>query len=181
MQFLKTDFPRTEDGRVYHLGLRTGDIANRIVCVSLECCTSTHNLVASHPLLRSIHFSWQITVGSQSRAEAISNLLDSPGAVLRLSSERGFLTITGRYKDVPISIVSIGMGYPNMDFFVREARESLIGDMVIVRYSVTSTTFVNLQPTSSLALQAGFVWWVIWPTCRIGRCSERKRGYQPEL
>ena len=78
-----------------------------------------------------------------------------------MSSERGFLTITGRYKDVPISIVSIGMGYPNMDFFVREARESLIGNMVIIRYSVTSTVFVNFQPTSPLVLQAGFVWWAI--------------------
>ena len=34
---------------------------------------------------------------------------------------------------MPISIVSIGMGYPNMDFFVREVRECLIGDMVVVR------------------------------------------------
>jgi uridine phosphorylase len=44
------------------------------------------------------------------------------------------LTITGRYKNVPISIVSIGMGYPNMDFFVREVRECLVGDMVVVRF-----------------------------------------------
>jgi hypothetical protein len=26
------------------------------------------------------------------------------------------------------------MGYPNIDFFVREARECVSGDMVIVRY-----------------------------------------------
>lgn len=26
-----TDFPRTNDGRVYHLGIRKGEIANRIV------------------------------------------------------------------------------------------------------------------------------------------------------
>jgi len=43
------------------------------------------------------------------------------------------LTITGRFKGTPISIVSIGMGSPNMDFFVREIRECIRGDIAIVR------------------------------------------------
>jgi uridine phosphorylase len=51
-----------------------------------------------------------------------------------LLSDRGFLTITGRYNGTPVSIISIGMGNPNMDFFVREVRECIIGDMVVVRY-----------------------------------------------
>jgi len=50
-----------------------------------------------------------------------------------LHSERGFLTMTGTYKGVPVSIVSIGMGFPNMDFFVRECRELLEGEMVVIR------------------------------------------------
>ncbi|KAH8111151.1 purine and uridine phosphorylase [Phellopilus nigrolimitatus] len=108
MSYTFTDasaLPRTADGRVYHLGLRRGEVANRI-----------------------------LTVGSPSRAEAIAELLDgSESEVFKLSSERGFLTITGRYNDVPISIVSIGMGYPNMDFFVREVRECVSGDLIIVR------------------------------------------------
>jgi len=29
------DFPRTGDGRVYHLGIKTGEVANRIVCLNL--------------------------------------------------------------------------------------------------------------------------------------------------
>ncbi|KAL5524211.1 hypothetical protein ACEPAF_9351 [Sanghuangporus sanghuang] len=115
--FTNANFPRTADGRVYHLGVRKGEVANRIV-----------------------------TVGAPSRAETISRLLDQGEhsdhhgdvyrpvpAVFRLSSERGFLTITGRFRGVPISIVSIGMGYPNMDFFVREVRECVEGDLVIVR------------------------------------------------
>lgn len=103
--FTDANFPRTADGRVYHLGIRPGDVANRI-----------------------------LTVGSPSRAEAIASLLDGDASSLfKLSSERGFLTITGRFNGVPISIVSIGMGYPNMDFFVREARECVSGDLVIVR------------------------------------------------
>jgi uridine phosphorylase len=41
--------------------------------------------------------------------------------------------IVGRYHGVPVSVIAIGMGGPNMDFFVREARECLTGDMIIVR------------------------------------------------
>ncbi|TFL00369.1 purine and uridine phosphorylase [Pterulicium gracile] len=98
------NFPRTVDGRVYHLGIRSGEVANRI-----------------------------ITVGSPSRARTISTHLDALPTPFVLSSERGFLTITGRYKGIPVSIVSIGMGHPNMDFFVREVRECVRGDMIVVR------------------------------------------------
>ncbi|EPQ61316.1 purine and uridine phosphorylase, partial [Gloeophyllum trabeum ATCC 11539] len=98
------DFPRTLDQRVYHLGLRAGEVANRI-----------------------------ITVGSPSRAGSIASFLDAEPKPFRITSERGFLTITGRYKGVPVSICSIGMGHPNMDFFVREVRECLSGDMIVVR------------------------------------------------
>lgn len=77
---------------------------------------------------------WQVTVGSPSRAETIASHLDATPKPFRLSSERGFITITGRYRGVPVSIVSIGMGSPNMDFFVREVRESLAGDMAVIRY-----------------------------------------------
>lgn len=98
------NFPRTEDNRVYHLGIRAGEVANRIV-----------------------------TVGAPSRARGIALYLDASPKPFTLASERGFTTITGRYKGIPISIVSIGMGYPNADFFVREVRECLSGDMVVVR------------------------------------------------
>ncbi|KAF8220001.1 purine and uridine phosphorylase [Tricholoma matsutake] len=106
MKDLLTDanFPRTSDQRVYHLGLRPGEVANRV-----------------------------LTVGSPSRANAVATLLDASPKPLVLSSERGFLTFTGRYKGIPISIISIGMGSSNMDFFVREVRECLSGDLVIIR------------------------------------------------
>ncbi|KAJ7202117.1 nucleoside phosphorylase domain-containing protein, partial [Mycena pura] len=98
------NFPRTADLRVYHLGLRPGEVANRIV-----------------------------TVGSPSRARTVAGHFDASPTPFELASERGFLTITGRYKGVPISVVSIGMGHPNVDFFVREVRECLSGDMLVVR------------------------------------------------
>ena len=75
----------------------------------------------------------KITAGSPSRARVLGSLLDHLPQPFELYSERGFLTITGRYHGTPVSIVSIGMGYPNMDFFVREVRECLIGDMVVIR------------------------------------------------
>jgi len=54
-----------------------------------------------------------------------------------LQSDRGFLTLTGAYKGVIVSIVSIGMGSPNMDFFIREGREVLDEageeEMVVIR------------------------------------------------
>ncbi|KZT42552.1 purine and uridine phosphorylase [Sistotremastrum suecicum HHB10207 ss-3] len=100
------NFPTTADGRVYHLGFRAGEVANRIV-----------------------------TVGSPSRAATLASLLDASPPPFKLETERGFLTITGRYASVPVSIVSIGMGAPNCDFFTpyREARECISGDMIVIR------------------------------------------------
>ncbi len=120
-----SDFPRTTDLRVYHLGLRPGEVANRLVrdYVPLNYCIGTSKL----------NEDIQITVGSPSRAHTIASYLDVTPKPFQLSSERGFLTITGRYKRVPVSIVSIGMGAPNMDFFVREVRECLVGDMLVIR------------------------------------------------
>ncbi|CAN0083388.1 unnamed protein product [Ectocarpus sp. 13 AM-2016] len=48
-------------------------------------------------------------------------------------SKRGFVTHTGTYNGVPVSIVLINMGYPNMDFFVREVRAVTTGPLRIVR------------------------------------------------
>jgi uridine phosphorylase len=94
------------------------------------------------PNLSPLNFLFQATVGSPSRAETLATLLDERPKPFKLASERGFLTITGRYKSVPVSIVSIGMGGPNMDFFVREMRESVHGDMVIIRYKFNHMLFV---------------------------------------
>lgn len=75
----------------------------------------------------------QVTVGTFSRAERIAIYLDASPKPFSLYSERGFLTITGRYRGTPVSVVSIGMGGPNVDFFIREVRECLQGDMLVIR------------------------------------------------
>ncbi|KAJ2397247.1 hypothetical protein GGI05_000738 [Coemansia sp. RSA 2603] len=72
-----------------------------------------------------------LTVGDASRATLLATLLSKP--LFRHTSHRGFLTITGMYRQVPVTIVAIGMGSPMMDFFVRETRMVVDGPLAIVR------------------------------------------------
>ncbi|PVU95041.1 hypothetical protein BB561_002093 [Smittium simulii] len=73
-----------------------------------------------------------ITVGDPSRAKALATRFDK--IVFEHTSHRGFLIVTGIYKNVPITIVSIGMGLSMMDFFVRETRAVVDGPMIIIRF-----------------------------------------------
>jgi len=50
-----------------------------------------------------------ITVGHESRAAKIAALLDSSPTPQHFVSTRGFTTITGHFKGVLVSVVSIGM------------------------------------------------------------------------
>ncbi|KAJ3107719.1 hypothetical protein HDU97_003389 [Phlyctochytrium planicorne] len=103
--FTNANFPLDDEGRTYHVGTKVGETANRV-----------------------------LTVGDPSRADLIAKLLDPTPAHTRVHSKRGFLTITGAYKGVPVSIVAIGMGVSMMDFFVREVRAVVRGPMAIVRF-----------------------------------------------
>lgn len=102
--FVDANFPKDDEGRTYHVGTARGSTANRI-----------------------------ITVGEPTRALQIASNLDEAPKPFAFTSKRGFTTITGRYKGVPVSIISIGMGGPNMDFFVREVREIVDGPLAIIR------------------------------------------------
>jgi len=110
------NFPLTADGYTMHLGCKRGEVCNRV-----------------------------ITVGSAKRAELLSSMLDKTKK-FENTSERGFVTHTGTYKGVPVSIVAIGMGMPNMDIFVREARAIVSGRMLFVRVGTCGTphTEVNI-------------------------------------
>ena len=92
-------------GRVTHLGVAAGELANRIV-----------------------------SVGSLSRAKTLRDCLDKPSEAFELTSDRGFTTYTGTFGGERVSIVATGMGSPMMDFLVREARASVSGPMLVVRY-----------------------------------------------
>ncbi|KAF9112369.1 hypothetical protein BGX27_003475 [Mortierella sp. AM989] len=115
MSMSNANFPMDPEGRTYHVGVKRGELANRV-----------------------------LTVGDPARAIVLSRSLDDvdvkntppktiPTNLFSFASHRGFLTITGRFKGVPVSIVAIGMGVSMMDFFVRECRAIVDGPMVIIR------------------------------------------------
>ncbi|RUP44154.1 nucleoside phosphorylase domain-containing protein [Jimgerdemannia flammicorona] len=103
------NFPMDVEGRVYHVGVKRGETANRI-----------------------------ITVGDHVRARRIAKLLDGPEVkgrtVFELVSQRGFTTFTGTYQGVPVSIIAIGMGTPMVDFLLREIRACVEGPIAIIRF-----------------------------------------------
>ncbi|KNE68679.1 uridine phosphorylase [Allomyces macrogynus ATCC 38327] len=115
------NFPVDAEGHTYHVGVKPGEVANRI-----------------------------ITVGDPARAILIGSYLDGGNVIdatnfkkylnyvskdiVIKTSPRLFTTVTGRYKGVPVSIVAIGMGVPMMDFFVREVRAVVQGPLHIIRF-----------------------------------------------
>jgi len=106
-QFLDANFPMDAEGRTYHLGFKRGEVANRI-----------------------------LSVGDLGRASKLMALLDEPPdgkEVFRCHSNRNFTTFSGTFNGVPVSIISTMMGFPNMDFVVREARAVVEGQMAFAR------------------------------------------------
>uniref|UniRef100_A0A6B2LCH8 Nucleoside phosphorylase domain-containing protein n=1 Tax=Arcella intermedia TaxID=1963864 RepID=A0A6B2LCH8_9EUKA len=104
------NFPMDAEGRVYHLTLKRGELANRV-----------------------------LVVGDPQRAELLSVLFDDQSKVFKRISNRGFTTYTGTISNVPISIMAIGMGLAMIDFMIREARHIVDGPMVIIRLGTCGT------------------------------------------
>ena len=104
------NFPKDEDGRVYHLGVKRGEVCNRI-----------------------------ISVGDPNRAKVLADMLDSPEETFVRTSNRGFTVFTGRYHGIPVTIIATGMGFPMMDFVVRETRAIVDGPMIFIRFGTCGT------------------------------------------
>ncbi|CAO1638995.1 unnamed protein product [Sympodiomycopsis kandeliae] len=102
---LDANFPLDANQATYHVATRPGQVANRL-----------------------------ITVGDQTRARRIAKHFDGGKPIFELESQRNFLTLTGTYKGVPISVVAIGMGHSAVDFFMRECRAVIVGEMIVVRF-----------------------------------------------
>lgn len=109
--------PTDEKGYVLHLGLKKGDLANRVV-----------------------------VVGSDSRARRLWAHLDDPENCFTKTSDRGFTTYTGSFGGIRVSICATGMGAPMMDFFVREARSVVEGPMIITRFGSCGGLRVDALP-----------------------------------
>eukprot|EP00920_Eleutheroschizon_duboscqi_P016635 GHVT01039438.1.p1 GENE.GHVT01039438.1~~GHVT01039438.1.p1 ORF type:complete len:317 (+),score=70.34 GHVT01039438.1:221-1171(+) len=114
------------DGRIYHLGLLKGELANKIV-----------------------------TVGCHKRVDTMAAFLDADSITTRFTSSRLFKTVTGSYKGVSLSIVGIGMGPSNMDMFVREAAEICAGPMAIIRLGTCGILRPGAAPGSLIVAGKG--------------------------
>lgn len=134
--FANANFPMDHDGRTYHVNTKYGQVANRIITVGdphrvwnlaqyLDRCRDLDLKSIAAKVLAS-----SVKNGGVELSEDERNLL--PFFVHY--SHRGFLTVTGTYKSVPISIVSIGMGLAMMDFFIREVRHVVKGPLAIIRF-----------------------------------------------
>ena len=74
-----------------------------------------------------------LSVGDHGRAERIATLFD-PGTHRVITSTRSFVTHSGTYNSIPVSVIATGMGAPMIDFVVRETRAIIEGPMVMLRY-----------------------------------------------
>ncbi|OHT11140.1 Phosphorylase family protein [Tritrichomonas foetus] len=92
------------DGRIQPLGVRKGELANRI-----------------------------LTVGDPNRALKISKTLDE-GSVKIYQSNMIFCVYTGTYKGTPVSIIATGMGFAMAELMVVQARAVTEGPLYIVRF-----------------------------------------------
>ncbi|ORX41806.1 purine and uridine phosphorylase [Piromyces finnis] len=139
--YSSANFPLEDNGRTYHVSTKPGEVANRVV-----------------------------TVGDHYRAFQIAEFFDNvtkedldvqdPGPyeikkphLFMYMSKRKFLTITGTYQGVPVSVVAICMGLPMMDFFIRETRHVVKGPMAIIRFGSCGT--IKDIETGSIAVATG--------------------------
>jgi len=102
--FADANFPLDAEGRTYHVGTRPGEVANRI-----------------------------LSVGPEGRARMLASMMDGGGPAFEHASSRGFVTLTGTFEGVPVSVVATGMGTAMIDFVVRECRAVVAGDMAFLR------------------------------------------------
>lgn len=102
--FTDANFPRDAEGRTFHLAVRTGDVAPRV-----------------------------LSVGDAGRAERIARAHLSDRAP-PIESSRGFVVHTGTFNGCRVSIIATGMGTPMIDFVVRETRAVVPGGMLFLRF-----------------------------------------------
>ncbi|BGP42080.1 hypothetical protein JCM10450v2_006166 [Rhodotorula kratochvilovae] len=130
------NFPMDADGRVYHVSVKAGQVANRI-----------------------------ITVGDPARLHRFKQFLDAEPTPFEHASARGYTTVTGRYKGVPVTLIAIGMGVAMVDFFVREVRAVVEGDLVILRFGSCGSLDPSLPvgsigvPEQALQISTNYAHW----------------------
>jgi len=116
------------DERLYHLGIKKGDLAQNI-----------------------------FIVGDPARAIRVSKEFDT---VDREISNREYLTFTGTYKDIPISVIGTGIGTDNVEIALVEAfiehefnfesktRNTNCEPMTLIRLGTSGGVQSNIAPGS---------------------------------
>ncbi len=104
-----SEFPKDAEGRVYHLQIKKGEVANRV-----------------------------LLVGDLERAKIIKECFDT-NTCTEYSSTRGFTTYTGKRKGIDVTVMGMGMGYPMMEFAVKEIRGITEGPLEIIRLGSCGT------------------------------------------
>lgn len=118
-----------------------------------------------------------LTVGDPARATRIAAALDS--VRLHKTSSRGFMTYTGSFEGMEVSIISIGMGLPMADFFVRETRQIVAGPVLMVRYGTCGIVQPHVPTGGVIVATEGSVLVQRNPDAFI-RASNGNGGQQPE-
>ncbi|GAA5973439.1 hypothetical protein JCM11641_006460 [Rhodosporidiobolus odoratus] len=111
------------EGRVYHLGVKRGDLSPHI-----------------------------LTVGDPTRLRRFSSFLDPDSITFDSTSSRGFTVVTGTYRRKGVSLVAIGMGVSSMDFLVREARAVIDGPIAIIRFGSCGSLSPSILPVGSIGV-----------------------------
>jgi len=110
------NFPKTDDGRTYYVGIKRGEGYYNFILIIIIIIIII--IILSRKVLRlnsNLFFFFfvilvsnrVITVEVLSMVLIIEKLLDRNPKPFILNSRKGFSTITGRYKSIPISIISI--------------------------------------------------------------------------
>ncbi|GAA5973907.1 hypothetical protein JCM11641_001211 [Rhodosporidiobolus odoratus] len=117
-------FPMDAEGRVYHLGVKRGDLSPHI-----------------------------LTVGDPTRLRRFSSFLDPDSVSFHSTSSRGFTIVTGTYRRKEVSMVAIGLGVSSVDFLVREARAVIEeGPIAIIRFGPCGSLSPSILPVGSIGV-----------------------------
>ena len=95
--------PTTPRGHTFHVHVKSGEVANRV-----------------------------LVVGDQTRAGRIAHLFDG-GAPSPMTSDRGYITYTGTFGGVGVTVCAHLIGFPNLDIVLHELRFVCAGPMAVIR------------------------------------------------
>lgn len=115
--------PTTPRGHTFHVHVKTEEVANRI-----------------------------LVVGDQTRAARIAEQFDADTRET-YTSERGYVTYTGKFRGTRVTVCAHLIGYPNLDIVVRELRVACRGPMAVIRLGTCGG--LGSTPPGALSVPSG--------------------------